>query len=112
MKLLALALLFSMGLSAYSLDSSLPSPWIDVEPKFSQMEKKEFIDYMLEKNLLSLDDIPDRIVGGVVADTMDAPYQAQLWVYRKFGPFRMKSFICGGSIVSKRTILSAGHCVG
>uniref|UniRef100_U5EZ49 trypsin n=1 Tax=Corethrella appendiculata TaxID=1370023 RepID=U5EZ49_9DIPT len=46
--------------------------------------------------------INDRIVGGFEVDITDAPYQVSL---QSWGHF------CGGSIISSKYVLTAGHCV-
>lgn len=51
--------------------------------------------------------IGDKIVGGVAAEEGEAPFQAQL--FRK--TWSATSFLCGGSLISPTTVLSAGHCV-
>lgn len=73
----------------------------------SQLENKALYEYLEKSNYLTLEDIPDRIIGGVDALPEEAPFQAQLLRKTIF----KTSFMCGGSIISDRTILTAGHCV-
>ncbi|KAL7286776.1 hypothetical protein TKK_0018921 [Trichogramma kaykai] len=47
--------------------------------------------------------VGDRVVGGEYVDIVDYPYQVSL---RKYG-----EHYCGGSIISKRHILTAAHCI-
>ncbi|XP_017489013.1 PREDICTED: mite allergen Der f 6-like, partial [Rhagoletis zephyria] len=51
--------------------------------------------------------VGEKIVGGVNAEEGEAPFQVQL--FRK--TWSSASFLCGGSLISPRTVLSAGHCV-
>ena len=51
-----------------------------------------------------------RIMGGVLADIRDFPYQAS--VLRWVGSGRKRSrYFCGGAIIGARWILTAAHCV-
>lgn len=66
------------------------------------------LQWHLKKWNLRMDNvISDKIVGGVAAEEGEAPFQAQL--FRK--TWSAASFICGGSLISPNTVLSAGHCV-
>lgn len=66
------------------------------------------LQWHLKKYNLRMDNvIGDKIVGGVDAEEGEAPFQAQL--FRK--TWKSSLFICGGSLISPTTILSAGHCV-
>lgn len=47
------------------------------------------------------------IAGGNLADEKQFPYQAGLNIETKVGQFTW----CGGSLISNRWILTAGHCV-
>ena len=88
--------------------------------EIQRMTKNDYIEELEEKALklyfdkfIISDDnnnkeiIDDKIVGGVDAEPGEAPFLAQL--YRK--NWWQTSFLCGGSLISKRTVLSAGHCV-
>jgi len=44
-----------------------------------------------------------RVVGGVNANSGDAPYQIAM--------LRSGSFICGGSLIGPSKVLTAAHCV-
>jgi len=51
----------------------------------------------------------DRIVGGVEAEHGEFPFQISIQRYSG-GKDEKSSHFCGGSIVSSRVIISAGHC--
>ncbi|KAK3925614.1 Trypsin-2 [Frankliniella fusca] len=57
----------------------------------------------LPPRLLSDDDSSLQIVGGLVADIKDFPYQISM--------MESGSHICGGSILNEQWVLTAGHCV-
>lgn len=46
---------------------------------------------------------PTRIVGGIKANPTDFPWQIVLFYQQKF--------LCGGSIINDRHILTAAHCL-
>ena len=52
--------------------------------------------------------IYQRIVGGFEAEPNSFPWHVKIKRMRSSGRF---SFICGGSIVSPRCIVTAAHCV-
>lgn len=75
-------------------------------PVIDELEKRALLSHMIQQN--ELDEFPDRIIGGEDANETDAPFQIAL--HQKYFGF-FKRFLCGGSLISARTVLSAGHCV-
>ncbi|KAH7637109.1 group 6 mite allergen-like protein [Dermatophagoides farinae] len=51
--------------------------------------------------------IPNRIIGGVDAEPGEVPFITQL--FRRF--LFSNRFLCGGSLITSRTVLTAAHCV-
>lgn len=52
-----------------------------------------------------------RIYGGEKVDIMDAPYMASVVIVLKRNPDGSSAtYDCGGSILRKNLILTAGHC--
>lgn len=82
-------------------------------PVINELEQRALLTHMIQHNMLDEGDdddedgLPDRIINGEDADTTDAPFQIAL--HQKFLGF-FKYFLCGGSLISARTVLSAGHC--
>ena len=71
-----------------------------------RFEDEALKNYLEDRKLKK---IPERIIGGSEAEDGAAPFVAQLRRQgRKGDTFK---FICGGSLITPRTILSAAHCV-
>ncbi|KAF7280900.1 hypothetical protein GWI33_005366 [Rhynchophorus ferrugineus] len=64
-------------------------------PGGSKANEEEYVKYEPQ--------LGGRIVGGVVANIADIPYQIAL--------LRNLAQICGGSLIAARTVLTAAHCV-
>ena len=98
-------------LVAFGQADPIPGNW-DKTDTFSVIETLEdkALDLYLRKfNYRTIGDVPDKIVGGVDAAEGEAPFQAQLFRKDWFGSGT--KFHCGGSLISTRTVLTAGHCV-
>lgn len=84
-------------------DSNSPLDFI------SSLENRALEEYLKQGGLRSIEDVPDRIVGGINAAEGDAPFQAQ--IFRTSWWPMPPAFLCGGSLISPTTMLTAGHCV-
>lgn len=82
----------------------LPPP---PQQRIEALEGKALQWHLKRWNLRMANVVGEKIVGGVNAEEGEAPFQVQL--FRK--TWSSASFLCGGSLISPRTVLSAGHCV-
>ncbi|KAF7280904.1 hypothetical protein GWI33_005370 [Rhynchophorus ferrugineus] len=64
-------------------------------PDGARTSEDEYVKYLPQ--------LGGRIIGGVVANIADIPYQIAV--------LRSLAQICGGSIIAARTVLTAAHCV-
>lgn len=76
-------------------------------PAIESLREKMLDNYLKINNMVGFNEIPNRIIGGVAAAKGEAPFLTQL--YRKF--VFSYQFLCGGSLITSRTVLSAAHCV-
>lgn len=71
--------------------------------KLCEIQKKTFIPYILSGEVPTVREVESRIVGGVPVDIRSFPWQVSIqWRDRHF---------CGGSIIDRSWILTAGHCM-
>ncbi|OWR43557.1 prophenoloxidase activating proteinase-2 [Danaus plexippus plexippus] len=100
-------------LSMYAPDNSNRYP----RPNYSPRQKPQRYPYYqnrqkrsFDQNNTSDDSLEDRIAGGKETELDQFPWTALLKVTFDYGN-REAAFSCGGSLISQRFILTAGHCV-
>lgn len=94
MKLLLISLVLTIGLA-----NCTPTP----QPtSFDLLNERALKQFLLKQKSPNI-----KVVGGQDAAPGEAPFQMQLYRKTLFNQY----FMCGGSLISPKTILSAGHCV-
>ena len=78
-----------------------PCPCASVKPEvnadFEERQKRH------KRSPSPVQDADDRIVGGYNTET-NKPWVARIWV-------NPRDLLCGGTLINKRYIITAGHCV-
>ncbi|KAI4466688.1 chymotrypsin-related [Holotrichia oblita] len=72
----------------------------------SQLKRRELDALVLTRLPITLQQANERIVGGSEAERNSIPYQVALLLTRSDG-----TFFCGGSLISRKFVLTAAHCV-
>lgn len=110
--LLALLMIVATTTSCYSMEinslvydggNESPIGWL------ADQSLKQYLNDLNNGLSLSTTEtkIPNRIINGVEVEPGEAPFMAQL--FRRF--LFSNRFLCGGSLITSRTVLTAAHCV-
>ncbi|OTF71834.1 Group 6 mite allergen-like protein (serine protease) [Euroglyphus maynei] len=100
---------YSYDLNSFVYDSyESPIAWLaDESLQQYLIDNKSNNKYSSSASAPASPEIPNRIIGGINVKQGEFPFLVQL--FRKF--LFNNQFMCGGSLITSRTVLTAAHCV-